>query len=643
MSTMKPAEVKCENSSVVTHYAILIGIDDYPEKPLKSCVRDVQSIREGLESMLCNSLETYMLRTGWDRLDTTSPVENGLRWPTRVNVESAFKTVVQSARRGDFVYIHYSGHGTRKEASGDFANKFAGDLALVLLSASEKKSMEYLWGFELAHLLKEMIDHGLVVTLVLDCCFSGAVYRHDDPSVRFIPYNASLDSEDTSKPSEGAVTGLFRDASMHSNWLLNPESYAILAACGVYEEVPGLKFEGLHRGALSYCLLLAIQIVGVSGRHIDIHNHLCATFRYFQLPQNPVLYGNKDQGFFGQVDRSAPRSTTSMINRKTGIIELQAGHAHGVETGDQFELCPLDSASTNSRSWASPVMATVQNTRPLTSDLVLSEPPSSPPRPGWLAKARTRLALRKFPIKLADSIPLRQDWINALEEESLRTESDTDTLPAAFHVGLNDQGEYKIMDESQVQIINLPRIVQDQTCARQGAHILQHLARFRLAKDLRNGAPRDAFHATVAAYIDYKGKTFGPDSRIKAQNNDDAKLVVHNLGDKSLYVFVYNLGPNWQVQNVSSATYDVIGTQQNIERQFEMKIPQQMEEKGRSSCEDIIKVFVTAQPTSFELLELPRLGEISQVSRGMEINQDSSEEIVSNDWAAMNFFIYVVI
>lgn len=34
-----------------THFAILIGIDAYSEKPLKSCVRDVKEIEKHLKNM----------------------------------------------------------------------------------------------------------------------------------------------------------------------------------------------------------------------------------------------------------------------------------------------------------------------------------------------------------------------------------------------------------------------------------------------------------------------------------------------------------------------------------------------------------------------------------------------------------------
>jgi hypothetical protein len=41
----------------ITHYAVLIGIDDYPDKPLKSCVRDVQDTKTYIESVLHDVVE----------------------------------------------------------------------------------------------------------------------------------------------------------------------------------------------------------------------------------------------------------------------------------------------------------------------------------------------------------------------------------------------------------------------------------------------------------------------------------------------------------------------------------------------------------------------------------------------------------
>jgi len=180
-----------KRTQIVTHYAILIGIGEYPDRPLKGSVRDVQDAKVHLESTLQDAVKIHMITTSQTDGEVFDAAHQSALWPTYDNVISAFEETTSLARARDFVYIHYSGHGTRKPPSGEFSNTSAGDLALVLLKGREEKRVCYLWGYELARLLKAMVDKGLVVTLVLDCCFSASVYRHDDAAgIRFLSYDA---------------------------------------------------------------------------------------------------------------------------------------------------------------------------------------------------------------------------------------------------------------------------------------------------------------------------------------------------------------------------------------------------------------------------------------------------------------------
>jgi len=43
-----------------------------------------------------------------------------------------------------------------------------------------------------------------------------------------------------------------------------------------------------------------------------------------------------------------------------------------------------------------------------------------------------------------------------------------------------------------------------------------------------------------------------------------------------------------------------------------MTVPLAFKEKGERQCDDIIKVIVTSQPTSFVSLELPKLGKLME-------------------------------
>ena len=66
-------------------------------------------------------------------------------------------------------------------------------------------------------------------------------------------------------------------------------------------------------------------------------------------------------------------------------------------------------------------------------------------------------------------------------------------------------------------------------------------------------------------------------------------------------------------------------------------VPTGMREKGIRQCEDMIKVFITSQPTSFDLLELPKFGQAIKERNTRRVYHKYRE--VSEEWAALNFLI----
>ena len=125
-------------------------------------------------------------------------------------------------------------------------------------------------------------------------------------------------------------------------------------------------------------------------------------------------------------------------------------------------------------------------------------------------------------------------------------------------------------------------------------------------------------------------------------NEETFELQVENKESKDLYVYVYDMGPCWQVQNIFHGSYEVIPPLNDatsfrgmFQKRLKTIIPSEMREKGQLQCQDIIKVLVTSKPTSFDLLELPKLGKSAKknlTDRIPLIDNDISEE-----WAALNF------
>lgn len=657
--------------TIVTHHAILIGIDAYTVRPLTSCVHDVQEIKKHLESELLNSVHIQMLTAPNSTIvEPDKPAEGSVLWPTYDNVISAFKKTHSLAKAGDFLYIHYSGHGTRAEPEPDrqFSNRFTGDLALVLLKKEEEDS-KYLWGRILAYWLNAMVDKGLVVTLVLDCCFSATVIRDmdeknddddrdDDPTIRFLPYDAEIDSKypmtRENSPGNGADYFADRDASMQLNWLINPDGYTIIVACGPHELAKGITSDdGQSYGALSYLLLETFtQCGGLRQKNKNIYTHLCAMFLKYKPQQNPVLFGNKNQGFFGKINSEIDTNPVPLVHERDGnrnLLQLQAGQAHGVCDNDLFTLHPLGSVESNLSSKGEPLIAKVTQARALTSYVELLRTTSGcdlSHLTGWIAQPRTRAFHQKFPIRLASSLPYRDEWRQTLHERLL-VHIDIDEYPFSFHALLNSDNEYEILDKSGHKIINLPTLSQDQADVSSVCDILEHLVKYKLVGDLANKIPADAFMESFKAQIvGRSGEIFDPECVVKTEHSKWREpmfeLQVENKGSKSLYVYVYDMGPCWQIQNILSAVYEVIpprNRDEHFQGMFTKKlrtvVPDEMREKGHHQCQDIIKVFVTSNPTSFDLLELPKAGESAKTkttSRSSQVHGDVPEE-----WAALNF------
>ena len=116
-----------------------------------------------------------------------SILEEQLLLPTCRNVPAVFDKVTTAANLGDYpyLYIHYPGHGLRKPVDETSYNQNTGDLALELLR--NDLLTEFFGGRTLAYALNAMVQKGIIVTLVLDCCFSATVFRHGEPGIRYLP------------------------------------------------------------------------------------------------------------------------------------------------------------------------------------------------------------------------------------------------------------------------------------------------------------------------------------------------------------------------------------------------------------------------------------------------------------------------
>jgi hypothetical protein len=169
-----------------------------------------------------------------------------------------------------------------------------------------------------------------------------------------------------------------------------------------------------------------------------------------------------------------------------------------------------------------------------------------------------------------------------------------------------------------------------------------------MVKHLTNETPTPQFSDPFDVIVTTQdGHTYGPGHLIEVYHDEKAKftctLQVKNNGDKDLYVSLYNLNSSWAVENISRGACEVVlpASRDNrklgvFKKKLKMVLPDEMRDQGFCHCDDIIKVFVTTQPTSFSLLELPEIGgTFEQKKSTSRVGQEYHP--APEDWTAFNF------
>jgi hypothetical protein len=175
LSALTVLLLACATPAHAKRIALLIGINDYPSKPLQGAVNDVQALQSRLPRLGYTAENTVTL------LDAQASKTNILREIAALETRSA---------AGDDVLIYFSGHGTSAKDAG-LSNQLA-NLGLPLLhdagawlphGFSDKPgpipvAQRIIIGrTDLQPLLKRLDSGGRNVLVLSDSCFSGNLAR----------------------------------------------------------------------------------------------------------------------------------------------------------------------------------------------------------------------------------------------------------------------------------------------------------------------------------------------------------------------------------------------------------------------------------------------------------------------------------
>ena len=658
-------------------WALLIGVNFYPDddktKSLEGCVSDVQRFQKHLASRSQDMYITALTASRPNEGSGDQPPEGEAQRASLDNVRASFELFLDHAKAGDLVHIHFSGHGVRRPTLSErYGDREGGDVALVLYDPVSR--VQYLQGWELASWLKRLVERGLRTLLVLDCCFSGSVIRQghsESGRVRAACYDPTLDARSHYSLTPTAPR---RDATILPDWLINPQGYAILTACGPEEKSKELTIGREKTGALTHFLLHVVNNLQLQGKGItfaSLHQHLSVQF-YTRLSQQiPRRYGNADFAFFN-MGTSDPDPTGCKVYWSSEQLLLDAGDAHGVSQGDEYMLRPVWQSDTGSDLDKAGFQTRVATVAGLSSTLerVHDADDISIVRNGWHARALSHLSPRNILIA-AQPCPLTDKLRTQIRSLSFLTIIDNRNASGAqtsmFKIVLTDLNQCVIVNEQGRQLPGLgPWAANDLSATTKILDILDHIAKFIYIRALYNRLPaKDLESAVQIEMLNPLSQSIGEEGRLVVKHKDEVKLRCKNLSQQPLYLSIYNLRPSWDVVNIFAGTkfgewLDLLPNREALSIPIEMSIPLHLLSQNAREVDDVFKVFVTTRPIPFSSLSLPALLKSDQqpetpVQRGhdgslLALLRDLSPPLRGKDdkysegqWLVRTFVIHVAL
>ncbi|MEP9386687.1 caspase family protein [Mesorhizobium sp. KR9-304] len=163
-----------------TNHAVLVAVTAYPNLPPKNALigpnHDAKLVRDYLTGRAPVKFEPADVTLLADGLDGAGSS------PTRENILAALKALADKVERDDFVYLHYSGHGSQQptltpETESDGLDEILLPADSSPWDADAKRIPNALLDDEIGTALDAIRDKGAFVWLVVDACNSGSVTR----------------------------------------------------------------------------------------------------------------------------------------------------------------------------------------------------------------------------------------------------------------------------------------------------------------------------------------------------------------------------------------------------------------------------------------------------------------------------------
>lgn len=269
----------------MTRRAVLIGINRYrvPGADLRGCVNDVTNMRQVLVKYCGFRPANVRVLTDFRA--------------TKKAMQSAIASLIRSGRKGDVLFLHYSGHGSNvPDRDGDEADRRDEVLCPTDLDWKDPLTDDWL------RTTFNKLRPGVRLTVVMDCCHSGtntrAIPMPDAPVInRYLPSPWDLMAEESGRKLRGTVGGTLRKsrraARKRSDLVAANIAEVLITGCRDTQTSADAYIGRSYNGALTYALVAALR--GAKGKlsYRELHARALKYLKQEDFTQVPQLEARK--------------------------------------------------------------------------------------------------------------------------------------------------------------------------------------------------------------------------------------------------------------------------------------------------------------------------------------------------------------
>ncbi len=322
-------------------FALLVGINNYPVKPLSGCINDVNAVQNYLE-FFCNSLSSNLVLK-------TRRLTDEDEQPTRSNLIAAFDHF-NDAKDGDFCLFYYSGHGSYSLAPKEFWTETDGYNESFVCIDSRTEGGKDLIDKEMGYLIWRTFRSKPDVTFIAitDCCHSGTITKDflDNSGI-----TDRMQSPDNRMSVLRDYYGFGETVDGERGYIISPDEKRVtvkgarhihIAASRENQTAKELIIDGEKRGAFTDSLLKTLYAAGSLISYKELVEKASALVKNLVSDQQPDININGFVAENEQKNKFFLSHKGSVSNRLYFIYSeprygwcIKAGRLQGVAKGDK--------------------------------------------------------------------------------------------------------------------------------------------------------------------------------------------------------------------------------------------------------------------------------------------------------------------